>query len=134
MTIQSRCMLRISLIYLLIGAGLGALMLLNKAFPYNPAVWVWRPVHIQLMIWGFIIQFTLGMAYWILPRYLKGKARGNDKLSWVMVATLNLGIICSVGDSLSNTNYLSTTGLFFQLVAVVIFVFLHWRRATSYNK
>ncbi|HLR76706.1 MAG TPA: cbb3-type cytochrome c oxidase subunit I, partial [Balneolaceae bacterium] len=134
MPVQSRWMLRLSLLYLLFGAILGAIMLIQKAFPFNAAVWVLRPVHIQLLIWGFIIQFTLGTAYYILPRYVKGSSRGSPALSWGIIIALNIGIFLNIIAAFYPGNSLRLTGLFFQALAVAFFVWLHWNRATSYNK
>src|SRR5699024_525770 len=131
MTVQSRQMLRLALVYLLIGAALGALMLIQKAFPFNAAIWIFRPVHIQLLIWGFIIQFTLGTAYYILPRYVKGSARGSKKAGWGVVVALNAGIILNILVVFYHVDTLKTAGIFLQAIAVILFFWLHWRRVTS---
>lgn len=134
MPVQSRWMIRLSLLYLLLGAALGTVMLVQKAFPFNASVWILRPVHIQLLIWGFIIQFTLGTAYYILPRYVKGSSRGNTTLGWGMVGALNIGIILNIVAAFFNEEALSLFGLLLQVIAVALFVWLHWNRAASYNK
>lgn len=131
---QSRWLLRISLFYLLIGAAIGTAMLIQKAFPYSGAVWSLRPVHVQLLIWGFIIQFTLGTAYYILPRYVTGSSRGNPYLSWGVVVGLNLGILLNIAAAFFPVELVEIVGLCFQIIAVGSFVWLHWGRATSYNK
>lgn len=131
---QSRWLLRISLLYLLTGAVIGTAMLIQKAFPYNGAVWNLRPVHIQLMIWGFIIQFTLGTAYYILPRYVIGSNRGHPFLSWSIVVCLNMGILLNITAAFFPVELFEFIGLCFQIIAVACFVWLHWGRATSYNK
>lgn len=131
---QSRWLLRLSLIYLLTGAVIGTGMLVQKAFPYNGAIWALRPVHIQLLIWGFIIQFTLGTAYYILPRYITGSSRGNSYLSWGVVVCLNTGILLNIAAAFFSVELFETVGLCFQIIAVACFVWLHWGRATSHNK
>jgi hypothetical protein len=127
-------MIRFSLAYLVAGVSLGALMLFHKAFPLHPAIWVLLPVHIQILIWGWIIQFTLGTAYWILPRFLTGDARGNPLLSWAMVLTLNMGIWLNLTAIALDLRLFDIIGLLLQVTAVGLFVLLHWQRATSYNK
>lgn len=134
MPAQSRWMIRLSFVYLTIGVILGAAMLIHKAFPIHPMIWVLLPVHIQVLIWGWIIQFTLGTAYWILPRFLKGEARGNTRLSWTMVLALNTGICLNLAGIGFDERVLDIGGLLLQVVAVGLFVFLHWKRATSFNK
>jgi hypothetical protein len=133
MPVQSRWLIRLSLIYLTVGVTLGAVMLVHKAFPLHPAVWLVLPVHIQLLIWGWIIQFTLGTAYWILPRYLTGTSRGNNSLAWAVVAMLNMGILLSISSFILEISFLGKAGLILQTVSVALFVFLHWKRITSYN-
>lgn len=133
MPIQSRWMLRLSLFYLLLGAFLGTVMLIQKAFPFNAAVWILRPLHIQLLIWGFIIQFTLGTAYYILPRYVEGSSRGSAAKGWGVVGALNSGIILNIVAAYFVEDFLGLIGIILQAIAVILFVWLHWQRVTSYN-
>ena len=58
---------RLSLLYLLFGFTLGALILANKGVPFTPWVWNFLPTHIDVLLFGFVIQLAIGMAYWILP-------------------------------------------------------------------
>lgn len=134
MPVQSRWMIRLSFIYLMVGVTLGAVMLIHKAFPLHPAMWLILPVHIQLLIWGWIIQFTLGTAYWILPRYLKGASRGNEAFSWLIIITLNMGILLNLLSFILGIPLLGETGLILQTISVALFVLLHWQRVTSYSK
>ncbi|HET6528573.1 MAG TPA: hypothetical protein VFG39_07450, partial [Balneolaceae bacterium] len=134
MPVQSRWMVRLSFIYLLTGVTLGAVMLVNKTFPLHPVIWLLLPVHIQLLIWGWIIQFTLGTAYWILPRLLEGPARGNPFLSWGIVLALNTGIPLNLVSIMLEVRLGETIGMLLQVIAVGLFVSLHWKRVTSYNK
>ncbi len=135
MPLPSRLLIKSSLICLFLGALIGTFLLINKALPIHPAVWALLPVHIELMIFGWIIQFTLGVAYWILPRYLKGEARGNRLLAYLMVVVLNLGIWLMVLAELSqagNLMHLVARGLEFS--AVILFISLHWQRVVSFRK
>lgn len=130
----SRWMIRSSLLYLLLGVGLGALMLIHKAYPLHPAVWQLLPVHIEVTIFGWIIQFTLGTAYWMLPRFLEEPKRGNRGAAWLMVILLNLGILMVVADSLfSPLIPLRLAGRFLEVGAVTLFISLHWNRIVSYR-
>jgi hypothetical protein len=135
MTLPSRLLIKSSLIYLILGVLFGALMLINKAIPINAAVWALLPVHIELMIFGWIIQFTLGVAYWILPRYLKGEARGNRFLAYIMVMVLNLGIwLMVVAEFTAINDYLHLIARGLEFLAVLLFISLHWKRIVSFNK
>src|SRR5690554_1237704 len=89
----SRWMIRFSLIYLVAGISMGALMLINKAYILHPAIWMLLPIHIEFLLFGWIIQLTLGVAYWILPRFMTKLPRGNDHLAHCMAILLNTGIL-----------------------------------------
>src|SRR5699024_6300761 len=119
---------------LLVGFIIGAAMLISKAFPFYPQVWRLLPVHIEVAIFGWIIQFTMGTAYWILPRYLETGDRGNTVLAKLMVALFNLGILINVFIYLQ---YLPSDVIFWgrllEISGVGIFVLLHWGRAVSYR-
>lgn len=135
MPAASRWMIRFSLVYLMVGIVLGALMLMNKAYPLYPAVWMALPAHIEVTIFGWIIQLTLGTAYWMLPRFLEGPSRGSRLWVVGMVASLNVGILLVVADAFISINVpLRLAGRLFECLAVVLFVRLHWNRITTYNR
>ncbi|WP_138430964.1 cbb3-type cytochrome c oxidase subunit I [Fodinibius saliphilus] len=130
----SRWMIRISLLYLIMGMLMGAVMLINKAYIIHPAVWILLPIHIEAVIIGWVIQLTLGTAYWMLPRFLEQPQRGDPKLAIIMVVTLNLGIFIVIADSFLPVSWgLGLVGRILELSAVVLFVILHWNRIVSYR-
>lgn len=134
MPTPSRWLIRLSFVYLLVGIVLGALMLIHKAYFIHAGVWMVLPVHIEVTIFGWIIQLTLGTAYWMLPRFLEGPPRGDSSLAYVMIASLNLGIIFVIADSLLLFDLpLDLTGRIFELAAVGLFVALHWNRIVTYR-
>ncbi|MDZ7682764.1 MAG: hypothetical protein U5J63_13885 [Fodinibius sp.] len=134
MPTPSRWLIRLSFVYLLLGITIGALMLIHKAYVITPAIWMLLPIHIEVTIFGWIIQLTLGTAYWMLPRFLEGPSRGNSALVYAMVASLNLGIIFVIADSLlSFALPVDLIGRVFELTAVGLFVVLHWNRIVTYR-
>lgn len=134
MPVISRWMIRSSFVYLLLGTLLGAVMLVHKAFPLHPAVWQLLPVHIEITIFGWIIQLTLGTGYWMLPRFLESPQRGKKLPAILMVVFLNLGIIFVVIHYLFQTTLpLSQVGRSFELVSVILFISLHWNRIVTYR-
>jgi len=134
MPTTSRWMIRCSLLYLLVGFTIGTIMLISKAYPAYSQVWMLLPVHIEMLIFGFIIQFTMGTAYWILPRFLEGEPRGNTAWSKVMVGALNAGILINAWSYLNIFPQWGTTvGRSLEIIAVILFIHLHWRRAVSYR-
>ncbi len=135
MPTPSRWMIKASLIYMLVGFSIGALILVSKAYPAFAGMWSLLSIHIEISIFGWIIQLTMGTAYWILPRYLVRPSRGNLMLALVMVALLNLGILINVASYLDVIGSSATiVGRLFEIGAVIIFIGLHWNRAVTYNK
>ncbi len=92
----SRWFVRTAFLYLAVGFTLGGLILVQKGLGILPGVWAWLPVHVALVLFGWILQFTLGMAYWILPRWgvIEGRNRGNDTLPRLSYAGWNGGLLC----------------------------------------
>ncbi|MTI87850.1 MAG: cbb3-type cytochrome c oxidase subunit I [Balneolaceae bacterium] len=135
MTLPSRIMVKLSLAYLLMGASMGVMLLLNKAFNFYAPLWAVLPVHIEFMLIGWVVQLTLGVAYWILPRYFGKQGRGNPILAYAMIGVLNTGIIVV---SLSQLDVLPSAGSWMgrclEMGGVILFVFLHWKRIVTYNK
>src|SRR5690554_4901693 len=123
----SRWMIRFSLIYLLAGISMGALMLINKAFILHPAIWMLLPIHIEFLLFGWIIQITLGVAYWILPRFMTKSPRGNNNLALWMAILLNAGILIVAFSHINLLpNIFSIIGRIAEAAAVLIFISLHW--------
>ena len=130
----SRIMIRSAFIYLLLGVTLGAMMMIQKAYPFWSGIWMFREVHIEMLLFGWIIQFTLGTAYWMLPKLLEAPIRGNELLAWLMAISLNFGILVMiVSPFVSVIPFFSATGRVLQLIAILLFVTLHWRRVVSYR-
>src|SRR5450759_3714539 len=120
--------IRLSLLYFLFGFTLGALMLANKGLPFAPWVWSLLPVHIDILLFGFVIQLAIGMAYWILPRY-RGGSRGNETVLWITVGLLNLGIwtFTFIG-RLNLPGQWLAIGRLLEGIAAALFAFQVWKR------
>ncbi len=107
-------------------------MLADKATGIHPEIWQLLPVHIECMLFGWIIQFTLGTAYWMLPRLLKGEPRGNRQLALLIPIFLNTGILLVIMSyvipMLQEIIYL---GRLLEFAAMVVFVALHWNRVSK---
>ena len=120
--------IRLSLLYFLFGFTLGALMLANKGLPFAPWVWSLLPVHIDILLFGFVIQLAIGMAYWILPRY-RGGSRGNETILWITVGLLNLGIWMVTFIGLLNLpGQWLAVGRLLEGIAAVLFTIQVWQR------
>lgn len=88
----SQWIIRAALIYLLAGITIGALLLAHKGIPFLPMLWAWLPAHIEFLLMGWILQLTLGVAFWILPRYWQQQRRPNERYVQIAFILLNLGI------------------------------------------
>jgi len=94
-------MIRASLLHLSIGFTLGGLMLLNKGVPVEGWFWALLPLHMEMLLIGWLVQLAMGVAYWILPRFYKYVAReetyadprGNVRLAWAAFVLLNAGVL-----------------------------------------
>ena len=88
----SRCFLRGGFLCLALGLLPGGIILLQKGTGWLPFAWVLFPAHTYLVVIGGISQCTLGVCYWIFPRFGGGTSRGNTTLAWLSYATLNAAI------------------------------------------
>lgn len=89
----SQWFVKLAFIYMLAGFTLGALLLGHKGQPFHPALWNWLPAHYEWLLMGFVAQLTLGMAFWITPRFWKSPRRGNTTGAYVAIVLLNAGIL-----------------------------------------
>src|SRR5687767_2289161 len=89
----SRWFIRAALLHLSAGVLLGGLILSAKGYP-GALGWSWLllPAHIELLVFGWLIQLTLGMAYWILPRLDARGDRGRTGWAWASFWALNVGV------------------------------------------
>jgi len=83
---------RTALCYLILGLALGALLLAVKGlgwpFPYGRLMLL----HAELLLVGWLLQFTMGVAHWMLPKHASGPERGPDApiaAAWLL---LNVGV------------------------------------------
>lgn len=135
MPIQSIWMIRASLIYFLAVFIIGGFMLVHKGIFLHSFAWSLLQVHIELALFGWLIQFVLGTAYWMLPRFLEGPKRGSKGMAWLMILLLNSGIwiyLLSYFGMISQTGFLIGRAL--ELAAVGCFVYLHWNRIVRYRR
>jgi len=59
-------------------------------------------VYFHLLMVGWVTQFILGVAIWMLPKYSQEKPRGIELLSWATYILLNTGwLIRAFGEPLT---------------------------------
>ncbi len=88
----SRYFVRSALIWLAVGFTFGGLILAAKGGA--DTIWAWRllPAHIMLLLLGWLVQLSMGVAYWILPRILLHE-RGRSRWAWVSFGCFQVGLI-----------------------------------------
>jgi hypothetical protein len=86
--------IRAALLYLGTGVFAGGLILSAKGYP-GTLGWSWMllAAHVEVLIAGWVIQLTLGMAYWILPRLDGQGNRGRPLLAWSSFILLNSAVV-----------------------------------------
>jgi cbb3-type cytochrome oxidase subunit 1 len=125
--------LRIALCYLGIGFTLGALMLAADGLPIAPTLLRLRPLHMELLLVGWMVQLALAVAYWILPRRPSSR-RGNEPLAWGALLLLNLGVLMvGLGSVLAAPSAVLTAGRSAEMVAALGFAAHAGPRIRAYS-
>ncbi len=120
--------IRAAFVHLALGATFGALLLTSKALPAWGWAWAWLPSHIELMAYGWMMQFALGVAFWALPRYLEPPKRGDERPAWAAWALINLGVLLLAYGPALGLGWARSVGGAFQAVAVILFAWSAWPR------
>lgn len=125
--------IRASLIYLLLGFTFGGLLLANKGVMISPAIWALLPIHIEFAFAGWMIQLAMGVAFWILPRFSSGLPRGDERLSWLALLCINIGILCVVLQGLFGINWSAFTGRVLEMLGLLLFAVGNWGRIKAHG-
>ncbi len=120
--------IRTSFFHLFLGVTFGALLLTAKAIPDWGWAWTLFGAHVELMAYGWMLQFVLGIAFWALPRYLHPPKRGDERPVWAVWIAINTGILLILLATWFHLpgGYEIGTGL--QAVAVLLFALHAWPR------
>jgi uncharacterized cupredoxin-like copper-binding protein len=119
-------MIRAAFLCLLIGFTIGGLILSAKGGIVAARVWIWLPVHVILLVNGWMLQLSLGVAYWIAPR-IRLAERGRRPFAWAGFTAFSLGnmlLIVSLA-RLWWTDFakLTAPSVILQMLGVSFFVF-----------
>lgn len=110
---------------------MGVAMLLSRADLGWAGVWPMRPGHGWIMLSGFMVQFALGVAHWILPRARHVSPPGPIRL-WTALALLNAGVLVLVASPLSPFMPMGPTpGLLLHAAGIALLVHGLWPRIQS---
>jgi hypothetical protein len=152
--ITSRTFVKASIIYLCLGAILGALMYINRSIPLGPWIGYVRVTHIQMLVVGWLTQLILGVAWWLFPPLKIGlrtdaplpvrrgqTQRGSEPLFWTTFVCLNAGILLrALGEPIYTWTkidffrFLAATSGLFLLLAALMFVINMWSRVRELGR
>jgi hypothetical protein len=106
MPTTSRVFVKASIVYLCLGAGLGALLLINRWVPLGAKIASLTGSHVEMLVAGWLTQLIMGVAWWLFPplairlrpdapRPVRSgqRQRGNEALLWATFVCLNAGVL-----------------------------------------
>ncbi|NCF64879.1 MAG: hypothetical protein GWP61_02830 [Chloroflexi bacterium] len=130
----SRLYIRAAFVNLLAGFTIGALLLAHKGVFIHPALWGWLPAHIELLLIGWIVQFIMGTAFWIAPRFWKAPRRGNETSAQAALLLINAGVWLVVLWSLFGGRiWMLASGRLLEVGAAIAFSLHLWQRVVPRN-
>jgi hypothetical protein len=133
-------MLRLALIWLLVGFVIGGLMLTDRRVPGDWRLWL-APGHGHMLFVGWFLQFVIGVAYWLLPRK-RSPAQPigyAERPAYIAAASLNVGLLLRVsaeaaersGHASDLTLSILAIAAALQILAAAIFVVQLWPRVAA---
>lgn len=122
--------LRLACVHLGVGLTVGALYLADKGVSFLPGQG-WLSVHFHTMLFGWTIQFVMGVAYWILPTFGARSNTGNDLLAWGAIALVNVATI--IGCFTGFVRAPATLAFAMQALAAICFARHLWPRIKAFG-
>lgn len=135
MPFLSTLLVRSALLWLAAAGLMGALLLAGKGVPM-PA-WVFRlfPLHAEAMLVGWMVQFAMGVGYWILPKYPRLPERGPAAPVWVAWLLLNGGVLLAgLGRAVGGSDSVVMAGRGAELLASLAFAAAAWPRIKPFGR
>lgn len=125
----SRWFIRAAFLYLIAGFTVGALILADKAIGREPSLWRLLPAHVDFLLVGWTVQLTMGVAFWILPRFAGGTSRGNESLAMAAFVLVNAGaLLAGLGPAVGAPPGVTFGGRVAEAGAALAFGLHAWRR------
>jgi len=127
----SKWTIRLSLIHFAAGILLGATMLLAKAGVGSVGLLNHRLTHVHMMLFGWLVQFVIGVAFWILPKFSEAPRRGNTTLVWASLLAINAGAL--LGTFEPWVPAMGAAGWGLEILACVLFSVHLWPRIKGFD-
>lgn len=122
---------RLAFCYLVGGATLGSLLLAGKAVALPAGLWALRPLHVEALLFGFVVQLVFGVAYWILPRLPGQTARPGGRPVGLALALLNAGVGLVAAAAVGPWGGLAVAGRACEAAACGVFAAHAWPRVRA---
>ena len=130
-------LVRASLLWLVAGFTLGALMLSDALVPGDWRLW-FAPTHGHILFVGWFLQFAVGVAYWLLPRKRTPERPFgyHERPAFAAFALLNAGLLLRVlaeppdrvGNGGDTVDIVLAVSAVLQLAAIIIVASQIWPR------
>jgi hypothetical protein len=108
--------IRIALLNLLLGWTVGAALLVHKsgAFTFDDYLAL-REAHFHLLFFGWTVQLGIGVAFWILPKFVGENLQfyGAKRLAESSILALNLGVLGAIGSKTLAWTFYTASALLF---------------------
>lgn len=124
-------LVRCALLHLGGGFTLGALLLLNKGLtrallPLD----LFRPLHIEMLLFGWLVQLAFGVGAWILPF---SRRVDEDHRLWAVLVLINAGVVLVGGSGLwpAAPSWLPVLGRIAETGAAGLFAWHIWPRVRA---
>jgi len=103
-------------------------MLAAPALDLPGGIFRLRPLHAEVLLIGWMVQLAFGVAYWILPRFRTGPARGSEWPAWVALLLLNTGVLAAGLGRIFGPPGLPLAGRAAEMLAALTFAIHLWSR------
>ena len=92
----ARWFIKAGLVYLVLALLAGVLIQARAVVDLPGWVAGLRPVHIHLLVVGWVTQLIVGVGYWMFPKFSRERPRGSETGAWITFVLLNTGLILRV--------------------------------------
>lgn len=126
-------LMRMSLAGLVLGGGIGAWLLAAEPWA-SPWVGRLRLAHVHLMLFGWLLPFVLGTAYWMLPKHAAGAPRGSPRAGWTAGSLVIGGALTGAIGALTGSPAVQRLGTAGVVAGGGAFIALLWPRIKAFGE